>query len=181
MIGVLSESTNRELAILLRRVCLQIADLSAASCLVACRGIMEPILNSIEADLDEKASVPRKVNPSSSVTAWVEGSHDRKNIQCSSRTARLLGFLNVLLRKSGVMKSGVMSVMRGFAKVDEKFTEFLTLLGTILMSNSYEQKPSATQIKVCRINSKKMKVKLTQSSFSESGARDVNISLLVQP
>ena len=146
MIGMLCESTTRELVILLKRVCLQISDLSAASCLVACRGIMEPIMASIEADLEERAT--SRKGTSSSVTAWVEGSHDRRNIQCSPRTARLLGFLNSLMQKSGIIKAGVMQVMKGSAKVDEKFSEFLTLLGCILTSSSPEQRPSLSQIKV---------------------------------
>lgn len=55
MIGILCTSTNGRLLNLLKRVCVQLADLSAATCLVVCRAILDSILQSMEVEVEPVA------------------------------------------------------------------------------------------------------------------------------
>lgn len=110
---------------------------------------MDPIVLSIELDLEERTK--GSVDPSSSITAWVEIANDRRNVQCSARTSRLLGFLASLVRKHGVIKAGVMHAFRASTKADEKFVDFMTMLSCIL-TNTSEQKPSSSHVTVCLQN-----------------------------
>jgi hypothetical protein len=107
---------------------------------------MDPIVMSIEADLEERTK--GNVDSSSSITAWVEIANDRRNVQCSARTARLLGFLASLVKKHGVIKAGLMHAFRASVKMDEKFADFMTML-TCILTNCSEQKPSSSHVTVC--------------------------------
>ncbi|CAG7819337.1 unnamed protein product [Allacma fusca] len=133
MIGILCGSTHGRLLSVLKRVCLQLADLSPSTCLVVVRAILDSVMTSIESDFEQQA-VEENSNPSSSVKAWVETAHGRPLIQCSAHSARLLGFLSTLVSNAAVIKGGLMQAIRAFSKVDEKYSDFLSLLCSVIAS-----------------------------------------------
>lgn len=75
MIEILCISTNNKLLNLLKRVCIQLADLSVSSCLVVCRGLMDAFIQS--SDLEGENSSPMKSQQgvsSASLEDWVDTS-----------------------------------------------------------------------------------------------------------
>lgn len=75
MIGILCTSTNPRLLHLLKRVCIQLADLSVSTCLVVCRAILDTYLTSLDAESDTQPpseSQPTVTQSSSFIKAWVD-------------------------------------------------------------------------------------------------------------
>ena len=86
MIGILCGSTHGRLLSVLKRVCLQLADLAPSTCLVVVRAILDSVMTSIESDFERQAA-EESSNPASSVKAWVETAHGRALIQVREHTS----------------------------------------------------------------------------------------------
>jgi len=156
MVGVLCGSSNSRLITLLKRLCVQLSDLSASTCMVVCRSVLDAILLSMENDmefqqgqLDSQAS--NNTSQNSAIKAWLDQSKSPKLLVCSANTARLLGFLSSLVNNSGTIKSGVMQALRGVLKLDEKYTDLITQFCCVLTnSNGQVLQPSHVQVFICR-------------------------------
>ena len=84
MIGILCGSTYGRLISVLKRVCLQLADLSASTCLVVVRAILDSIITSMENDYEQEVLEETCNTTTSSVKAWVETANGRPPIQVIS-------------------------------------------------------------------------------------------------
>lgn len=150
MIGVLCGSTNSRLIALLKRLCVQLADLSGSTCMVVCRAVLDAIMLSIEADTEPQQNQAdsyqqQSVNSSqnSSIKAWLDQSKTPKLLVCSSTTTRLLGFLSSLINNSGTVKGGIMQALRGVLKLDEKYTDLITQFCCVVtnINNMHSSQP----------------------------------------
>lgn len=75
MIGILCSTANNKLLSLVKRICMQLADLSSSTCLVVCRAILDAFISSLEADSEQPVQECTTVAlPSTSVKAWVDTS-----------------------------------------------------------------------------------------------------------
>ena len=83
MIGILCGSTHGRLLSVLKRVCLQLADLAPSTCLVVVRAILDAVMTAIESDFEHEGGEESLANPASSVKAWVETAHGRALILVS--------------------------------------------------------------------------------------------------
>lgn len=116
---------------ILRKVCIQIADLSASMALVIARATVDAILTNClpenPAVQDDKSDAGGSILP----TALV----------CSAHTARILNFLTGIVTHPS-LKAAVLQLCRGLQKSDEKYVDFLQILCLILNTTS----SSATHI-----------------------------------
>lgn len=170
MIGVLCGSTNSRLITLLKRLCVQLADLSASTCMVVCRAVLDAVQLSMEGDMElqqqafvdsqlQSAGASANSSQNSSIKAWLDQSKSPKMLSCSGNTARLLGFLSSLVNNSGTIKSGILQALRGVLKLDEKYTELITQFCCVLTNNS----GLSSQLPACHVQAQENIVTIFQS------------------
>lgn len=129
LIATMAGSSYAPLLQLVRRVCLQLADLAAPTALVVSRAILDPLLATLQK--------PQGQNQQSG-TLW--------EIPCSSHALRLLNFLACLVSHSSI-KSAVLGLMTSInVKTDEKyltlpsgFAAILRTPSTILTHNQVQE------------------------------------------
>lgn len=133
---------------LLRKVCVQISDLSASTALVVARAALDAVLSSCLAGQDPA--------PSSSSTAKVEES-DKDGPPASlpaaligsAHLARVLNFLAAVVTHPPV-KAAALQLCRGLQKSDEKYADLLPCLCLVL--NSVSTTPAHVQSQECVVS-----------------------------
>jgi hypothetical protein len=112
LINKLCTTSHQQLLNLLRRVCVQLADLAANSAVMIARGILDSVY---------KALVP---------------SDESKVGVCNNHVTRLLNFLACLVTH-GTLKCAVLHLIHsGNAKTDEKYPSLVQIFGQVLKINN---------------------------------------------
>ena len=135
LIATMSGSSFQPLLQLLRRVCVQLADLAAPTALIVSRGVLDTVLASLQ---NVPSTAPQPNNPLPIPNPVPES-------PCSGHTARLLNFLACLVTHASV-KSAVLHLLArgGSIKTDERYPGLVTSLCAILCSPS--DSPSHIQV-----------------------------------
>ncbi|XP_066999085.2 protein virilizer isoform X2 [Anabrus simplex] len=129
LIAIMSGSSFQPLLQLLRRVCVQLADLAAPTALIVSRGILDPVLTSMEQSQ----------------------SPDQTDGLCSGHTARLLNFLACLVTHAAVKSALLQLITKGGpVKADERYPGLVTMFCNILRSPS--DSPSHIQAQECVVS-----------------------------
>jgi len=130
LIATMSGSSFQPLLQLLRRVCVQLADLAAPTALIVSRGVLDTVLTSLQ-HVPPTSPQPHPSNNSLSTPNVIPES------PCSGHTARLLNFLACLVTHASV-KSAVLHLLTkgGSVKSDERYPGLVTSLCAILRSPS---------------------------------------------
>lgn len=130
LIATMSGSSFQPLLQLLRRVCVQLADLAAPTALIVSRGVLDTVLASLQ---NLPSSSPQSLPSSNSLSA----ANVTPDSPCSGHTARLLNFLACLVTHASV-KSAVLHLLAkgGSVKSDERYPALVTSLCAILRSPS---------------------------------------------
>lgn len=131
LIATMSGSSFQPLLQLLRRVCVQLADLAAPTALIVSRGVLDTVLASLQ---NVPSSSPQPI-PSSNCQA--SAANVMPDSPCSGHTARLLNFLACLVTHASV-KSAVLHLLAkgGSVKSDERYPALVISLCAILRSPS---------------------------------------------
>lgn len=132
---------------LLRRVCVQMADLSASTALVVARAALDTVLSSCLAEQDP--------SPATTTTKLEENEKDAPaaalpaTIVCSTNAARVLNFLAAIIPHPPV-KAAILQLCLARQKSDEKYADFLQCLCLIL--NSVSTGPAHIQSQECVVS-----------------------------
>lgn len=119
LISTMAGSSYAPLLQLVRRVCMQLADLAAPTALVVGRAVLDPLLTTLQ-----KSSTNQATDSS-------------LEIPCTSHTLRLLNFLACLVSHSSI-KAAILSLITGNNnnKSDEKYLPVASKFATILQTPS---------------------------------------------
>lgn len=119
LIATMAGSSYAPLLQLVRRVCMQLADLATPTALIVSRAVLDPLMTTLQ-----KPQTPNQTGES----VW--------EIPCSSHALRLLNFLACLVSHSSI-KAAVLSLMTvGSVKSDEKYLPLVNGFATILRTPS---------------------------------------------
>lgn len=119
LIATMAGSSYAPLLQLVRRVCMQLADLAAPTALIVTRAVLDPLLTTLQ-----KPQTPNQTTDCN----W--------EIPCSSHALRLLNFLACLVSHSSI-KAALLSLMTGSTvKSDEKYLPIMSGFSTILRTSS---------------------------------------------
>lgn len=145
LIATMSGSSFQPLLQLLRRVCVQLADLAAPTALIVSRGVLDTVLASLQ---HVPSSSPQPL-PSNNALSTPNATPESP---CSGHTARLLNFLACLVTHASV-KSAVLHLLTkgGSVKSDERYPGLVTSLCAILRSPS--DSSSHIQVGINLVNS----------------------------
>ena len=124
--------SGSQLLQLLRKVCVQIADLSPATALVVARSALDSVLAGClnDANLTSPAAEDAKDKDCKGPQETIPAA-----LICSSHSARVLNFLAGLITHAP-LKAAVLQLFRGLQKSDEKYVDFLQYLCVILTTAS---------------------------------------------
>lgn len=138
LIATMSGSSFQPLLQLLRRVCVQLADLAAPTALIVSRGILDTVLASFQ---HTHPSSPQPVPSNNSLSTPIVTPES----PCSGHTARLLNFLACLVTHASVKLAVLHLLGKGSSvKSDERYPGLVTSLCAILRSPS--DSPSHIQV-----------------------------------
>jgi len=130
LIATMSGSSFQPLLQLLRRVCVQLADLAAPTALIVSRGVLDTVLASLQ-HVRPSSPQPLPSNNSLSTHSVTQDS------PCSGHTARLLNFLACLVTHASVKSAVLHLLAKGSSiKSDERYPGLVTSLCAILRSPS---------------------------------------------
>ena len=124
---------------LLRKVCVQIADLSATTALVIARAALDAVLASCSVR-QEPSPVPPPTTPGPNIKAE-ENDKDSlvaalpTSLVCSAHSPRVLNFLSAIIPHAPI-KAAVLQLCLARQKSDDKYADFLQCLCLILNSVS---------------------------------------------
>lgn len=111
LINKLCTTTHQPLLNLLRRVCVQLADLAANSAVMIARGTLDSVYKVLVPSEDSKVGI------------------------CTSYVTRLLNFLACLVTHS-TLKCAVLHLIHSSNKTDEKYPNLVQIFGQVLRINS---------------------------------------------
>ncbi|XP_063240539.1 protein virilizer isoform X2 [Bacillus rossius redtenbacheri] len=145
LIATMSSSSFQPLLQLLRRVCVQLADLAAPTALVVSRGVLDTVLSSLHS-LPQAAEVPMQNGRSPSSEPVLDA-------PCTGHTARLLNFLACLVTHASI-KCAVMQLITrcgpSMCKADEQYPALIVVLCSILVRPS--DNPAHVQAQECVVS-----------------------------
>nr|CAD7263173.1 unnamed protein product [Timema shepardi] len=144
LIAGMSGSSFQPLLQLLRRVCVQLADLAAPTALVVSRGVLDTLLASLQ--VTPQIPGPTQNGGSPCVNAMAV-----QEVPCSGHTTRLLNFLACLVTHPGIKCAVLQLLVKGGAvKSDDKYPGLVEVLCTILKSPS--DYPAHIQAQECVVS-----------------------------
>lgn len=153
LIATMSGSSFQPLLQLLRRVCVQLADLAAPTALIVSRGVLDTVLDSLQLQtLPQAQAQPPAFQHSSPVSQQspVPVAPGPES-PCSGHSARLLNFLACLVTHASVKPAVLHLLSRGGGtKADERYPGLVLSLCSILRSPS--DSPSHIQAQECVVS-----------------------------
>nr|CAD7395412.1 unnamed protein product [Timema cristinae] len=144
LIAGMSGSSFQPLLQLLRRVCVQLADLAAPTALVVSRGVLDTLLASLQV-------TPQIPGPTQNGGSPCVNAMGVQEVPCSGHTTRLLNFLACLVTHPGIKCAVLQLLVKGGAvKSDDKYPGLVEVLCTILQSPS--DYPAHIQAQECVVS-----------------------------
>nr|CAD7407518.1 unnamed protein product [Timema poppensis] len=144
LIAGMSGSSFQPLLQLLRRVCVQLADLAAPTALVVSRGVLDTLLASLQV-------TPQIPGPTQNGGSPCVNAMGVQEVPCSGHTTRLLNFLACLVTHPGIKCAVLQLLVKGGAvKSDDKYPGLVEVLCTILKSPS--DYPAHIQAQECVVS-----------------------------